>query len=142
MPDREKVLTAMECCAVGAECDHCPYSMLNKEGYEGCHQMHWDAIELLDKQKPKIMRLPEALGSYDPIFAEFRNLVGDGKTFTKWVDAVISMDARHVTITDLYCEETESRKLDFGFNLYNRVFRFWSTKPTDEQRKAVPWETH
>ncbi len=100
------------------------------------------AEELKKLLEPEIMRLPEALGSYDPIFAEFRSLVGDGKTFTKWVDAVISMDARHVTITDLYCEETESRKLDFDFNLYNRAFRFWSTKPTDEQRKAVPWETN
>ena len=44
MTDREMVIRAMECCAVGAECDHCPYSPMNKSGYEGCYKMHADAL--------------------------------------------------------------------------------------------------
>ena len=47
MLDREKVIRAMECCAVGAECDHCPYTLMNKSGHEGCYQMHADALALL-----------------------------------------------------------------------------------------------
>ena len=92
-----------------------------------------------EQEQPRIMRLPEAMSKYDPVLAEFKNCNGD--TFTKWVDAVISPDLRHVTVTDLYCEEPESRKLDLGFNLYNRMFRFWTGKPTDEQRNAEPWQT-
>ena len=48
----EKVIKAMECCAVGAECDHCPYSSMNKSGHEGCYQMHIDALALLKAQEP------------------------------------------------------------------------------------------
>ena len=46
---REKVIRGIECCAVGAECDHCPYSTMNKTGYEGCYQMHIDALALLKR---------------------------------------------------------------------------------------------
>lgn len=49
---REKVIRGLECCAVGAECDHCPYSTMNKTGYEGCYQMHIDALALLKAQEP------------------------------------------------------------------------------------------
>lgn len=61
MPDREKVLTAMECCAVGAECDHCPYSPDNKERFEGCYKMHQDALALLNEQNAEIRQLRLAL---------------------------------------------------------------------------------
>lgn len=97
-----------------------------------------DALDIV-LENPRIMRLPEAMSKYDPVLAEFKNCNGD--TFTKWVDAVISPDLRHVTVTDLYCEEPESRRLDLGFNLYNRMFRFWTGKPTDEQRNAEPWQS-
>ena len=52
MVDKEKVIRAMECCAVGAECDHCPYSSMNQSGHEGCYQMHADALALLKAQEP------------------------------------------------------------------------------------------
>ena len=51
MVDKEKVIRAMECCAVGAECDHCPYSSMNQSGHEGCYQMHADALALLKAQE-------------------------------------------------------------------------------------------
>ena len=55
MADLEKVKTGLECCAIGAECDHCPYSQMNDGNgdFTGCHQLHWDALELLREQQPK-----------------------------------------------------------------------------------------
>ena len=94
-------------------------------------------IELLKAEQPRIMRLPEAMGIYDPVFAEFKKM--DGDTFTKWVDAVISDDARHVKVTDLYCIIPTIRDMEYDFNLYNKRFRFWSKKPTDEQMASEPW---
>ena len=61
MADIEKVLTSLECCAVGAECDHCKYAKDNKDNFEGCHQLMADALELLKEQEwiPISERLPE-----------------------------------------------------------------------------------
>ena len=54
MAELEKVKTGLECCAIGAECDHCPYAQMNesKHDFTGCHQLHWDAIELLKEKQP------------------------------------------------------------------------------------------
>ena len=55
MDQLEKVKTGLECCAIGAECDHCPYSQMNDGNgdFTGCHQLHWDALELLKAEQPK-----------------------------------------------------------------------------------------
>ena len=55
MAELEKIKTGLECCAIGAECDHCPYAQMNesKHDFTGCHQLHWDALELLKKKQPK-----------------------------------------------------------------------------------------
>ena len=53
MDKLEKVKTGLECCAIGAECDHCPYSQMNDGNgdFTGCHQLHWDALELLKEKQ-------------------------------------------------------------------------------------------
>ena len=55
MDQLEKVKTGLECCAIGAECDHCPYSQMNDGNgdFTGCNQLHWDALELLKEKQPK-----------------------------------------------------------------------------------------
>ena len=52
MDKREKVIKGLECCVAGAECDHCPYSMMNQTRYEGCYQMLIDALALLKVLEP------------------------------------------------------------------------------------------
>ena len=50
MPDREKVINAIECCIDGCLCAECDY-----EGIEGCWNkvLLTDALALLKEQKPK-----------------------------------------------------------------------------------------
>jgi hypothetical protein len=54
MPDREKVIDGLECCAkVGKDlpdCDKCPYTGL--PGTECYSNMFFDALELLKEQEP------------------------------------------------------------------------------------------
>ena len=57
MVDIEKVLTSLECCAVGAECDHCHYAKDNHDNFEGCHQLMADAVELLKEQQDRLEQM-------------------------------------------------------------------------------------
>lgn len=68
---REKVIKAMECCVAGAECDHCPYSPTNKSGYEGCYQLHADAIALLKDQQETIWALEIDLDDTLDVMCEY-----------------------------------------------------------------------
>lgn len=59
--------------------------------------------------------------------------------------------------TDVWCEQRDSKRViamttlgekyfmlkpTFSMGLESNDIRFWTARPTDEQRKAVPWETH
>ena len=77
MADIEKVLTSLECCAVGAECDHCKYAKDNKDNFEGCHQLMADALELLKEQPrwiPVKERMPDDEGLY-LVSADYGNFI-------------------------------------------------------------------
>lgn len=128
MADREKVIKALECCAVGAECDHCPYSPMNKSGHEGCYQMHADALALLKAQEPRVMTLEEALGG-EECWVEYLN-GGCG-----YADCYLSYTAKGA---DIY------RTMQHDFNVplanYGKTWRCWTSRPTDEMRRQTPWE--
>lgn len=54
MVDIEKVKNGLQCCAVGAECDHCKYSLMNNSDngrFAGCYQLHNDALVLVEEQQ-------------------------------------------------------------------------------------------
>lgn len=59
--------------------------------------------------------------------------------------------------TDVWCEHRDSGRVfamttigkkffmyrpTFAMGLESNDIRFWTARPTEEQRKAVPWETH
>ena len=80
------------------------------------------AIEAVKAQKPRVMTLEEYEAWIDtpfternPVFHEERTKRG---TVTCWVNTVV-------------CTLREYGKND----------RCWTSKPTDEQREATPWET-
>ena len=129
MTDREKVIRAMECCAVDAECDHCPYSPMNKFGNEGCYQMHADALALLKAQEPRVMTLEEALGG-EECWVEYLN-GGCG-----YADCYLSYTAKGA---DIY------RTMQHDFNVplanYGKTWRCWTSRPTAAQREAIAWMT-
>ena len=137
MASVKDIIRAFSCHTKGS-CDGCPY-IDSYNNYSCIRKSMSDALKLLKENQPRIMRLPEAMSKFDPIIIEIKQ--SDGNSFVKWVDAVLGQNARCVTVVDLYCESTDSRECDFDFALYNKTFRFWSSKPTLEQRKSVPWES-
>ena len=48
MPDREKVIKGLECCAVKQDCNGCPYSRFNPMCQD---DMNKDALALLKEQE-------------------------------------------------------------------------------------------
>ena len=51
MPDREKVIEGLECCAVKQDCNGCPYSRFNPMCQD---DMNKDALALLKEQEAKM----------------------------------------------------------------------------------------
>lgn len=139
MADLEKVKTGLECCAIGAECDHCPYSQMNegKGDYTGCHQLHWDALELLKEKQPRLMALAEVEKSKGKdVFVEVRYVPSENCDFPAYHAVFAStIDKEQPTYDHIWFYKHINEKEQYG-----KRWRCWTARPTEEQCKAEPWE--
>ena len=115
----EKVIKGLECCTkklciyIDTE-KECPYIEMCDEYFEDCTTaLAKDALALLKAQEPRVMTLDEAKSAY---VMEYR-----------------SGNMREVgsALLDLNVDPLNAE--------YGKIYRVWTSRPTDEQRGAVPW---
>lgn len=140
MADREKVIRGLECCTTFDSkgfplCEECPYA--DDGTCPELDQLHRDALELLKEQEPRVMTLEEAsfrLG--EPVWVEKK------ASDVVYCEVLFDVDGKAFKLT---FGSIEFGGLLTGHSLisvepYGRDFRFWTSRPTDEQRKATLWE--
>lgn len=120
MPDLEKVLQGLECCSkyTGNECQSCPYEPVCKPKPGERNPLMMDAIALLKAQEPRLITQDEFFNHPD------RSAQG---------------------CLPLWYEE-KSGKQGWCFVYYlaenpGEEKRYWTSRPTNEQREAAPWGT-
>lgn len=117
MPDREKVIKGLECLYENKpvkDCENCSYGM--KIGpHWGCDfaSILGDALALLKAQEPRVMTVEEAKSAF---VVEYRS----GK-----------MREVGSALLDLNVDPLNAE--------YGKIYRVWTSRPTDEQRKKEPW---
>lgn len=87
--------------------------------------------ELIQTQQPRVLTLEEAEES-DVCWAEVKNVI-----------RISPVRITHrTTLTESFwkCYRFMAVPETFDPYEYGRFFRFWSARPTDEQRKAVKWD--
>ena len=130
MIDREKVFKGLECCSVQSvdrDCDVCPIGF-----GEGCAlKLKRDALALLKAQEPRVMTLEEVADWHkkpeserEPIYVEY--LPNSGLGISRWTIEYFGFNP------NLYPNKNS------GY--YGKWLRCWTSRPTDEQREATPWE--
>lgn len=134
MTEREKVIKGLGklhencgCVAVhDCDCKTCPYERVNG----CCDQIVVDALALLKAQDARVMTLEEVKAfEWDYCYLEEERLPG------KEYRAVVGDYA----ITCITWPCITSMRIQHGDNNYNRTWRCWTSRPTDEQREATPW---
>ena len=139
---RKKVIEGLERCDLYGYCadKQCPY-------YENvtCHEaLRRDTLSLLEEQEPRVMTLEEVQ-----------------KISTEDLDGVVWLESRMYSDPDNgdcniwfsgWANPVESCEMDihiyaFGNEvpveakkrMYGITWRCWTSRPTDEQREATPW---
>ena len=136
MMDKEKVIKGLEWCMNEKhDCYRekgCPYET---EGEDiGCkYALHRDALALLKAQEPRVMTLDEVnrfvFGS--PYIVE-TNIPGDEPRL------MYGLYSHHGTAGNYTFDTVDRRRNLFEVD-YDRFWRCWTSRPTDEQREAIPW---
>ena len=122
--DREKVMEWADKCTSPAhkseDCNECPYHSSYHEGFYSCIEcLMMDAVELLEEQEPRIITLED-----------FEN--------NQKLD-----DSGHLNVWEEYKDGSRSGWNTINVNdvsCFSDIRRYWTDRPTEEQRKAVKWE--
>lgn len=143
MADQEKVIKGLECCTAFDGkgfplCEECPY-----EDEGTCPELdvlHKDALELLKAQEPRVMTLEEVIGHYSlpPVVLDDLDWQEDYLQdiaplyFDFPVDDPWAVHWRGYQAVRKYLKDWKAS--------YGQNWRCWTSRPTEEQRKATPWE--
>ena len=127
MADLEKVINGLELCGYMEgmpQCDSCPY-----DGKQCWKRLKNDALVFLKAQEPRVITLEK---------------MREGEVY--WFDCPGNFILRPV-ICNMY-DRGDSSYLNFVWQYgnfswkiseYGRTWRCWTSRPTDEQREATPW---
>ena len=150
MIDREKVIKGLEICTADIPiengihkddmCQKCPY---HNEKYAYCFEKNkliQDALALLKEQEPRVMTLEEVLAMKfdDVVYVE---VVPTHAVLSAIVlDVIPKLPEIGIGIVQFRQAPTWNGINNADLSYYSKTWRCWTSRPTDEQRKAVKWE--
>lgn len=127
MTDLEKVIRGLECCEKDVQLCYgetvCEYYRLSPRCWT---TLAHDALALLKAQEPRMMTLDEATKA-DVCWLEVKDM-----------DRVMPCRIRYSN--GYFIKLFEGSPERIGSDEYGTELRCWTSRPTDEQRKAAKWE--
>lgn len=133
MTDLEKVIKGLRCIAGDVVwCAQCPYSDVNGSGRgDRCkRECAKDTLALLKAQEPRVMTHEEVINLPEGAVAWFEEMDNGSR---RYIQPMMSNGKAFMIGT--HVDVNVSRGT---LNWTNR--RFWTSRPTDEQMEATPWE--
>lgn len=124
MIDREKVIKNLEEVRRFIECENLPAHTLKAK------LVIDDAIALLEAQEPRVLTLEE-VKMLDRDYYYLESMRSPGKELREIVGAYGITCVTWPSIT--WARQT------MGDSGYGKTWRCWTSRPTNEQREAVPW---
>lgn len=128
MIEREKVIRGLGRCA-GIDCTGCPYQRISP-----CqNKLVADALALLREQEPRVLTVEE---------------IRSGAVEVAWIedaDKAEVIPGIWFRLSNKGGDEAVDIHIRDGFvgarlEVYGKLWRCWSARPTEEQRKAAKWD--
>lgn len=140
---REKVIKGLECCLDinGSKYKHC----LSCDYRHDIDHCQWtcqtdgileDALALLKVQEPRVMTLEEVIERRDSDAVWVEHM--DGEMIVQ--PAVLLPSFLDIGKDCIHFASSWRTGGSYGRRSYGTKWRCWTSRPTDEQRKAVKWE--
>ena len=129
MTDREKVIKGLECCSKGdcADCDNCTYHGIQTD--VPCEStLMRDALALLKAQVPRVMEFDDVVGGDECWLEAINGACG-------YADCYACTGTGEVQV--FRCKYDNPQYI--MAKDYLKTWRCWTSRPTDEQREAIPW---
>ncbi len=136
---REKVIKGLECCCVKPvpECEACPYADEVDGTCFTMDKMLSDALALLKAQEPRVMTWQEIVDAAPQMpFIWLESKENHDRVFQSILFKTWLWDSTVTIITVM----TQGWLFEGYHADYGKTWRCWTSRPTDEQRKAAKWD--
>lgn len=157
MTKREKVINSLERCTcyVPDACRDCAYD--DKPAPDCWQSLERDALELLKEDETQLQYRDEVIYEEEKETKRLRKLLKEQEPRVLTLEEVLSqawdycyIEAQvrpHSKMLEMLCgthrlyctTSTVLERQNRGDSEYGKTWRCWNTRPTDEQRKATPW---
>ena len=138
---REKVIKGLECCHKRGECRNCPYFSTSYSA-DVCTRDYLiqDAISLLKAQEARVLQIKEVAFLEIAVFIETNgDLEEKGTDLFLAIPYIYAVSQNmlygYIAFVDGNTDVYDLQAIDYG-----KLWRCWTSRPTDEQRKAVKWD--
>ncbi len=142
---REKVIKGFTCCDGAAvhlgHCqEDCPYFGESERADKCVEKLHSDALSLLKAQEPRVLQIKEVAFLEIAVFIETNgDLEGKGTDLFLAIPYIYAVSQNmlygYIAFVDGNTDVYDLQAIDYG-----KLWRCWTSRPTDEQRKAVKWD--
>lgn len=143
MAEVKNVINGLECVIwPNKVCGDCSYFIPNEDdpdtGWCNRDAIYKDALSLLKAQEPRVMILEEVKGMKRlTICAVEQRSKVIKNTFNAEYGGIVTLGNENFLDFGLYGDTNRYRRTEAG---YGKTWRCWTSRPTDEQRKAVKWD--
>lgn len=136
MPNREKVISGLTHCSEDG-CKGCPYEDDCKT-IDRFSLLARDALELLQEQEPRLLGIDE-LKEGDVVWLES----DDHKDVNVVEVAVIEKYDGYLSVdfSESFAHFESTIPPGDDYEDYGVSWRCWTSRPTEEQREAIPWRS-
>lgn len=140
MAELEKVIKGIECCLGGSNadaCEQCPYEdeCAHAVG-KSPSPLRRDALSLLKAQEPRVMTLEEIEDALDNVV--WLDIPG-AENLADGFSLIMAYSRKNgFVLLDSPFGDNPSQDR-FEYTDYNKTWRCWTSRPTDEQRAVTPW---
>lgn len=135
MADVQKMLEALECHfkPLGEEnCSECQYECRGATFTKVQHRLCMDLVEFLKEQQPRVLDISE-FEPFSPMLVWLEDVDKE------YVIPAMYFSATHGRIGFKLARDTPADKIYPLKREYNKRWRAWTKKPTNEQRKVTAW---
>lgn len=143
LADREKAILGLECCLETIDDESCPeicpyYSECMKYKKRCIFQyVMKDALALLKAQEARVMTLEEIEDALDNVV--WLDIPG-AENLADGFSLIMAYSRKNgFVLLDSPFGDNPSQDR-FEYTDYNKTWRCWTARPTDEQREAVKWD--
>ena len=142
MTDYEKLFNGLECCSTNRlrrpDCEEMTCSYLDLYDHGCVHQLIRDAFAWIKAHEPRVMTLEEvqtAENCMEPVFLEIRDYRSTPDVFSwRTVKHINPINDKPIYVLDCVGFSSALYSETYGY-----LWRCWTSRPTDAQREATPW---